>query len=159
MKPVVSLKDFVQEMSVFGYDFKTYLNIRTGEFVTISNEEIEAVESGESIKVNSWTDPGHVQKVEEVFESDDYKALPDQFEIHEYSIMESYCYSIEDDELRHRLIGAIRGRGAFRYFKDLVFEYGIRDEWFAYRDQAFKEIAINWLERHGVAYIDEEADN
>lgn len=158
MRPVIKLKEFVLEMSDFGYEFKTYLNVRTGEFVTISNEEIEAIESGESIKVYSWTDPDHIKKVEEVFESDDYEALPDQFEIHEYSIMESYCYSIEDDDLRDRLIGAIRGRGAFRYFKDLVFEYGIRDEWFAYRDQAFKEIAINWLERHGVAYIDEEAE-
>lgn len=105
MKPVIKLKEFVQEMNAFGYDFKTYLNIRTGEFVIISNEEIEAIESGESIKVYSWTDPDHIQKVEEVFKSDDYKALPDQFEIHEYSIMESYCYSIEDDELRDRLNG------------------------------------------------------
>jgi hypothetical protein len=158
MKPVIKLKEFVQEMSVFGTEIKTYLNIGTGEFITLSDEEIDAVESGDSARLPPWMGPDYIQKVEEVLQSEDFKTLPDQFEIHEYSIMESYCFSIEDDDLRDRLIRAIRGRGAFRHFKDLVFEYGIRDEWFAYREQAFKEIAIDWLERHGVAYIDEEAE-
>jgi hypothetical protein len=157
MKPVIKLNDFILEMSFLGDEIKTYLNIRTGEFVTLSAEEIDAVESGESFELSPWMDPEIIQKAEEVLQSEDYKALPDQFEIHEYAIMERFCYSIEDDDLRARLINAIRGRGAFRFFKDLIFEYGIRDDWFAYRDQAFKEIAIDWLEHHGVAYIDEEA--
>src|SRR5699024_12512898 len=43
--------------------------------------------------------------------------LPSQFEIHEYSIMENFIYTIEDEEIYEELLFAIKGRGAVRNHK------------------------------------------
>ena len=52
------------------------------------------------------------------------------------------------DELQ----AAVHGRGAFRRFKDAVHRLGIADEWYRFREVALEEIAIEFLEAHGIAY-------
>ncbi|MGD8751955.1 MAG: UPF0158 family protein [Anaerolineales bacterium] len=156
---IVRLKDFIQEMDVFGDEYRVFLNVRTGEFVVLSDEELGAAEEGESLEDFPEWQRESIQKAGEVLFGDDYRELPSRFDIHEYAIMERFCYSVEDDKLRNRLLNSIRGRGAFRYFKDTIHEYGIVDTWYEYREQAFKEIATEWLESHNIAYTDEEAEN
>ena len=39
------------------------------------------------------------------------------------------------------MLASLRGKGAFRRFKDTVFYLGIHDDWFAYSDERFREIA------------------
>lgn len=68
--------------------------------------------------------------------------------------MERFCLSTEDDELRETLLNAIRGRGAFRYFKDTIHHRGIQDDWYDYRNDALKTIAAEFLEMEGIAYTD-----
>ncbi|MGD2158381.1 MAG: UPF0158 family protein [Anaerolineales bacterium] len=159
MKPIIRLQDFIQEMNVFSDEYRAFLNIQTGEFVTLSDEELGAAEEGESLEDFPEWQRESIQKAGEVLFSDDYRELPSKFDIHEYSIMERFCYSVEDDKLRRRLLNSIRGRGAFRYFKDTIHEYGIVDDWYEYRERAFKRIAIEWLESHNIAYTDEEAED
>ena len=68
--------------------------------------------------------------------------------------MERFCLSIEDDDMCDDLCNAIRGRGAFRRFKDGIHEYGIADDWYKYRDDTVREIAIDWCEAHGISYTE-----
>jgi hypothetical protein len=44
---------------------------------------------------------------------------------------------------------------AFRRFKDTIHRYGIQNDWFGFRDDAYREIAISWLEDKGFAYTDD----
>lgn len=155
MKPIVRLKDIVDEMDSFGDEYRSFLNIQTGELITFSGEELGAAEDGESLDDFPEWQRELIQKASEVFSTDDYCELPSKFDIHEYSIMERFCYTVEDDELNRRLLNSIRGRGAFRYFKDTIHEYGIADDWFRYRDQAFRDIAMDWLEANNIAYSEE----
>ena len=69
--------------------------------------------------------------------------------------MERFCYSLDDERLKNVLLRAIAGKGAFRYFKDRVFDEGVREDWFAFRDAALKRIAADFLESRGIAFIDE----
>ncbi|MCA9944915.1 MAG: hypothetical protein KC449_15625 [Anaerolineales bacterium] len=155
MNPIIRLKDFVEEMEVVSDEIKVFLNIRTGEFATHSTEELGAAEVGADLEKFPEWQRAVIQQAGEVLFSDDFRELPTKFEIHEYKIMESFCYSVEDEALSHRLLNGIRGRGAFRYFKDVVYEFGIEKEWFQFREQAFKEIAIDWLETNNIAYTDD----
>ena len=50
----------------------------------------------------------------------------------------------EDCELSILTFQDEKGKGAFRRFKDTVFYLGIRDDWFAYRDNRFRDIAERW---------------
>ena len=155
MNPIIRLKDFVEEMEVVGDEIKVFLNIRTGEFVTLSTEELGAAEDGEDLENFPEWQREVIQQADEVLFSGDYLELPTKFEIHEYKIMENFCYTVEDEALSRRLLNGIRGRGAFRYFKDIIYEFGIEKEWFEFRELAFKKIAIDWLESNKIAYTDE----
>ena len=86
---------------------------------------------------------------------DDYLKLPSKFDIHEYEIMERFCLSMPNEKISNILLSKIRGSGAFRRFRDTIYQYGIEEDWFKYRDEAYKEIAISWLESHGFDYIDD----
>jgi len=38
---------------------------------------------------------------------------------------------------------------------EMAHELGIADDWYAFRTQTFKEMAIGWLEEHGVPFFDD----
>lgn len=158
MAPVIRLRDLINEMDACSDEFKTFLNTRTGELVTLSVEELGAAEEGEGPEGFPQWQQDNIRKAAEVVQSRDYRQLPTKYEIHEYAIMERFCYAVGDDELSRRLLNSIRGRGAFRYFRDTIHAYGIEEHWYQFREQALKDIAIDWLEGLGIAYTDEEAE-
>lgn len=155
MKPV-SLQAVVDEMDLLGDEMVAYINKQSGELYTVSDEEAGYIEEGEedSEFIPDWQKE-MLPKAKEVLESDDFVPLPDKFEIHEYKIMERFCLSRESDNLREELLSAIRGRGAFRYFKDQIHRRGIQDDWYGYRNDALKSVAADFLEMEGIPYTDD----
>jgi hypothetical protein len=82
---------------------------------------------------------------------------PDKFDFHEYRHMERFIETIEDGEAAEALWRAIKGRGAFRYFKDTADRLGLLDRWFRYRDAAMKAFVIEWAEANNVPFEDDVA--
>lgn len=78
--------------------------------------------------------------------------LPTKFDIHEYSIMESFVWSLPEGIIQEHLERAIQGRGAFRRFKDGICRCGIEQDWYDYEEKAYRKIAIEWCEEHGFQY-------
>ena len=74
----------------------------------------------------------------------------------EYSWMESFVDSIvDDDEARDRLADAIRGKGAFGRFRNMLRDYPeLRERWFALRTERLADAARAWLEGEDVAYVE-----
>jgi len=133
-----------------------FLNIQTGKFVLLTSEVLNAAEEGEDTDDFPEWEQEMIQEAADVLDSADYRELPDRFDINEYSIMERFCSSVEDERVSNRLWRSIQGKGAFRYFRDTVHDCGIVDDWYAFREEAFRAIAIEWLESNGVAYSDEK---
>jgi hypothetical protein len=133
----------------------SYLNIKTGEVVIISDEESSAAE--EDKPIDSFPEWQHelINKAKEILQSNDYISLPSKFQVHEYRIMEKFCLSITDDQIRDILYYSIKGSGAFRRFKDNIYKYNLEEEWYKFRDEAIKRIAIEWCEDNGINYIEE----
>lgn len=75
---------------------------------------------------------------------DRYLRLPTKYDIHEYRIMEAFSEAYSDSRVRFELCNAIRGSGAFRRFKNSIRYHGIEQEWYDWRDKAFRDIAIRW---------------
>ncbi len=50
MKPIIHLNDVVQYMDAVGDQLKTFLNIRTGEFVTLTDEDLGAADEGKNLE-------------------------------------------------------------------------------------------------------------
>ena len=81
--------------------------------------------------------------------------LPSKFDIHEYSIMERFIWSFPEGKMQDDLENAIRGRGAFRRFKDKCYDYGIIHDWYNYQAEAYRKIAIEWCDAHDFEYTDD----
>ena len=154
MAAVVSLRDFVGEMQILSEEAHTYINKVTGELITITADDIALTEREEQEDLFEWQDE-IIQTTKNVLSSDDYLKLPRKFDIHEYEIVERFCLSIPDENISDDVLGQIKGSGAFRRFKATIYRYGIERDWFKFRDEVYREIAISWLEVNGFAYVDD----
>lgn len=157
----VSLQSVIDEMDMQNDMIQGYINRKTGELTVFTEEDdyaLNRLDDGESIEELPPWQQEIIPKLREIMESDDFIELPSQFEIHEYSIMEDFIYSLDDGLMKDDLLNAIRGRGAFRMFKDKIFDYNIRDDWFNYKNNALKKIAIDFLELNEIPFEDDCGD-
>ena len=92
--------------------------------------------------------------IEEIECSDDYILVPNKYDVDEYSMMEKFIYTIPSELIQSRLEELIQGKGAFRRFKDAIFNLGITEEWYKFRDECYKEFAKEWCEYHNIAFIE-----
>ncbi len=156
----VKLKDVVDALNLGGEEFSHYLDRRTGEIFMITNEEMSAAE--EDTPLSDFPDWQHesILKAREILDSDDFAELPTEFDIHEYSTMERFAQDYEDSRTSAELLRSIKGKGAFRRFKDTLVDLKIEDAWYEFRKQEFEQIAIEWLEEEKIPYTrdDEIAD-
>ena len=81
--------------------------------------------------------------------------FPTKYEIHEYSIMESFIETLPPGAARQELAQAIRGKGTFRRFKNGIYYHRLDQQWYTYRDLAYREIAIRWCKDKEIEYMDE----
>lgn len=109
-------------------DLKGYYNIKTGQILWISEYCDNDEDDTEELECN-W---------------ENCIALPTQYEIDEYSMMDAFAYRYEGTEIGNILRNCLYGKGAFRRFKDKVFYLGIRDEWFEFRDNEYRKVAERW---------------
>jgi hypothetical protein len=160
MSTVVLLRDVIDGIEVQSDESGSYLNRRTGEVYWLTGEEsghagenlLEGEEEFEELP--AWQQEAQA-KAREVLNSDDWLPLPSQFDVHEWSIMQDFSHSVEDETLREELLNAIHGSGAFRHFKDVLRRRGIQNRWYEFNSAAIEEIAIAWLEANGIEYTRE----
>src|SRR5439155_24800521 len=118
MKVQVKLKDIIEGMDFQSDEQSSFLNLTTGEVVSITDEELRAAENDEPLEDFPEWQHDALRIARDIVETDHYLPLPDQFEMHEYQIMERFCLSVDNEDMRDDLCDAIHGRVAFRRFKD-----------------------------------------
>lgn len=157
MKPV-KLKDIIDEMDTQSDEYRGYLNKESGAITSASTEELSIAEESEEdddfSQYPEWQRDSIKEAMDIIRNWDNYVELPDRFEINEYDIMEDFCNSISNDRISNALLNAIEGRGAFRRFKDAIIRYNIEVNWYKFKEEAFKQIAIRWCEDNGIHYVD-----
>jgi hypothetical protein len=68
----------------------------------------------------------------------------------QYRWMERYIATVEESELRTKLVASIDGKGAFRRFKDVLMSFPVdRERWFTFRSERLRAAMSAWLEAHG----------
>ena len=151
MSVCVKLDRIIEGLECQGEESCSYLDKRTGKIIFIRDEEFRAAEDGDDTEDCPEWERDIIEAAKEIVQdSDDYIPLPTQFDIHEYGIMEDFCFSLADTDIRDDLLSSIKGRGAFSRFKGAIYRYDISDKWYAYRDNEYRQIAIDWCEEHGI---------
>jgi hypothetical protein len=153
MGVVVLLKDIVDAIDLPNNEWTSYLNPKSGEIVTVTDEDRALVEDQDLDEEDlpEWQRQS-LPKMRAVLESGDFLALPDKFDIHEWAIMERFSNSQVRATWRDELLDAIHGAGAFRSFRSAIRRLGIEDDWFRFRQSEFEEIAKDWLEAHDISF-------
>lgn len=68
-----------------------------------------------------------------------------------YGDMEGFIERVREPRARDLLQRAVQGRGAFRRFKDTLFEFPeLRAAWFAFHDARYQRRALQWLADEGI---------
>jgi hypothetical protein len=153
----IKIKDIIDDMEMQSNEYRSYLNKIQGVIISVSNEDLSIAEESEEDENFSeypdWQQDSIKEALNIIENWDNYVALPDTFEIHEYSIMEKFSYSVNNDKTSNALQNALHGRGAFRRFKDAIIRYNIENSWYKFKEEEYKKIAIRWCENHNISYI------
>lgn len=131
--------------------FDQYLDTKEMEVIMLPN-------SGTGIAEFEEGDEELFQQIAEDTEKR-YLPLPSQFDIHEYRVMEDYIRELDDNALANRLANAIRGKGAFRRFKNTLISCGKIQSWYDYRDQYYWQFARKWCRAHDIEFVDDQKEN
>lgn len=157
--PKAKLSDLVEGLEMQSEENHTYFDRQTGRIVSIEADVFRAVEEEDSEELESLPDWQKAQvEIARVVLNDKISRFidpPDKFDFHEYSHMERFSLSMKDASASDDLCRAIRGKGAFRYFKDTIHRLGLADQWYRYREEAAMDFVIAWCQDKGIEFEDD----
>ena len=119
-----------------------------GQVATVSTDLLrEAEESGDEAgepDLPAWQKE-EWEIAKRIVTTGQFLKLPTKYDVHEWAIMQDFAQSLEPDRARDDLLNALHRKGAFRNFKDALQRHRIESNWFAFRADALRTIAIDWL--------------
>ena len=137
---IIKLNNVIEAIELASNEFDYYYNSETREIIMYADPMITGIDQSDFLEdLEADVDNKYIQ-------------LPTKFDVNDYDMMESFIWSIKDEKMQNELEEAIRGRGAFRRFKDKIQKFALEEQWFSYRDNAYKRIAIEWCENHNIEY-------
>ncbi|MCB0533125.1 MAG: hypothetical protein H6574_12540 [Lewinellaceae bacterium] len=99
-----------------------------------------------------WSESEFIDLIEEVKAR--AAAEPDQFVVLDppdprdsYHIMEDFVFTVEDEQLRNRLLEALDSKKPFRYFRSTVEDSPLKEAWYDFHDARMKEWVLEMLAR------------
>jgi len=150
MTQPAKLADIVDGMDMQNEFCSAYLDRATGRIEIVTEDDRALLDISPDELEDSDQERFELIQAIENDTAGRFVPLPDRFEIHEWEMMKRFAIRLEDAEASDALLNAIHGRGAFRYFKDKIREFGVVDQWFAYRDEQYRAVARGWCEQHEI---------
>jgi hypothetical protein len=112
-------------------EIQSYIDGETGDVVVV----VEGVPENEELRRRVASDPERYIRIDPASSRK------------QYQWMERFVASVEDPQLRDRLLIAIDGKGAFRRFKDVLLGFPMeRERWFNYRADLLHHNINQWFE-------------
>ncbi|MEH7126526.1 UPF0158 family protein [Bacillus sp. JJ1773] len=141
----VKLQAIIEEMEIQFEESRTFLSIKTGEIIVVTSDDLRAAEDEEPFDhLPDWEQEDRKVANDVVENFENYKELPTKYELNEYEMLEDFCLTVSDQRKQDILLNVIKGKGAFRRFKDKIIDFEIEDKWYSYREERIKQIAIEW---------------
>jgi Uncharacterised protein family (UPF0158)/Nucleotidyltransferase domain len=132
----IDLGDLMEALEDHSYEHSWWLDRSTGEIVLWSDWTAEQGEEDPEAR--------GLLPIEPILSGEGYADIQD------------FVAQVRDPRARDLLERAIEGRGAFRRFKDTLFEFPeLRQAWFAFHDARMTQRALDWLVGEGLVDPDE----
>lgn len=149
MKPI-KLSELVEALEFDSTEHGSWVDLQTGSVVRLAHSLLSAVEEGDDDALASLADweaeEVPIAKAVVADSGERFVPAPEKFDFHEYRHMERFIGTVQDPQAAEELWRAIKGKGAFRHFKDTASRLGLSTPWFEYRDQAMHQFIQDWAE-------------
>ena len=138
-KMTIKLEQVIEAIEMSDDFFTSFWDTKTGETVYLADPLLNG-ETDEVLAAEIENDPKR------------FLRFPTKYEIHEYRIMEDFIEQLSPGKVQSNLSYSIRGKGAFRRFKDSICYHGLEQQWYDYLEKAYRDIAVRWCTEEGLAY-------
>lgn len=134
-------QDLLDQFELNFMEMSSYLDLETGQVIAIcAADQLE--EDAELCKL-----------IDE--ECDRFLVLPKQDSRCDFNEMVRFSDQVTDKQLQEKLEIALNGRGAFRRFRDVLFDYPQeREAWFAFSNERKCQRLKRWLDANEIEIID-----
>ncbi len=147
MHATVALPEIIDAMQSQSDERTFYLDHLTGRIEMVADEDIVGEDDEMTAIIEAIDDDTEGRFV----------PLPDAFDIHEWEMMKEFAEQLDDAAVGGVLLDAIQGRGAFRSFKNKIHEFDVSRQWYAFRDDRYLQIAIDWCQANGIEYHEDRS--
>ena len=137
----VNLKEAAEQFQLSNDELTLFYNTETGEF------DMQSDYWGIN---DAYDDEGNGK-----FDDDAWVRGPDRYDINAYGMMCDFTNTVTDPHKGELLAVALEGRGAFRRFKDTLSRVELWDEWNAFEDEAYLEVAKRWCTENDLEWQDD----
>jgi len=139
----IKLQQVIQAIEEANEVFTSFWDTKTGKTVYLAEPLMtEMTEADEALASEIENTPER------------FLRFPTKYEIHQYRIMEDFIDQLSPGKAQEELAYAIRGKGAFRRFKQSVRFHGLEQRWYDYLAKAYRELAIRWCVEEGLEYTE-----
>ncbi|PYL01843.1 MAG: hypothetical protein DME19_00165 [Verrucomicrobia bacterium] len=158
MKPI-KVSELIEGLELDSEERVTRVDLQNSCVVSVDRSLLSAFEEGDEDVARNLPDwqkeEAEIARAMVEDSGDRFVRAPDKFEFHEYRHMERFIGTVEDAEAVEQLWRAIKGKGAFRYFKDTASRLGLLEDWYRYRADAMKEFVMDWAEANNIRCEDD----
>ena len=158
MKPI-KLTELIDALESDSDERVTRVDLQNGCVVSVEQSLLSDLEEGDDETppdLPDWQMPEwEIASAIAADSGERFVPAPDKFDFNEYRHMERFIGTVGDAEAAEQLWRAIKGNGAFRYFKDTASRLGLLKQWYQYRDEAIREHVTGWAEANSVPIVDD----
>lgn len=138
---MIDLDEIIEAIESSNNSTQNFLNTRTGEILyrdedTMSDRELDDVDD---LLDKDW---------EDIIE------IPSHYDVNEYGMMQDFAWDLPPGIARDTLKASLKGSGAFRRFKDVLYNQGLQNDWYEYRDRQYMEFVKNWARENKLDFKD-----
>jgi len=157
MSPRVKISDIINIISFQSNNSSYYIDKKRGELFPVSKEQLRAAQEDARLEDYPEWEREQIKLAREILtdkKGKRYILIPSKLVSHEYSTMENFCFSLDEDEISGALLQAIKGAGAFNRFNNCIHRYEVADDWYKFRYNSMKKIVIDWCEENNIEYVE-----
>lgn len=149
----VSLAAVRQEFASLPDGSGFFLDVRTGEMVSFSPEEMDAIDQGDPSRAG--LDEQQFAEVVRLYGSDALVELPSPSDAVTLLVADAFARAARVTSVRNRLANALESKKPLARFLEAVDASGLRRQWTAHHEHAITELLRESLEFYGVPLLGE----
>lgn len=148
----VNLNDLIECIEHEGELLTHYYNKKTGVIIYVEDKSTAAYKAADMDRIEEFED-WEKELITMLYDFNtnpkDYIKLPSKEELDEYNMMVQFINTIDNDIEKAKVA---TGKGNLRKLKEAIEDAGLLSEWYDYREDTEKNIALKWCNDNGIEY-------